>query len=224
MSPANTTAITIRVVIAEDHVVTRLGLRALLEGRAGLEVAGETGTVAETLAAIEQLQPEVLLLDVRLPDGLGFEVCRHIRERDLETRVLILTSYADDETIFNSIAAGADGYLLKEIDSEVLVSSIENVAAGRSILDPAVTRRVLNRLREDVPPREADSKLSLLSAQEQRVLALVAEGKTNKEIAAAMDLSDKTVKNYLANALDKLQMHRRAQAAAYFVRHTPRKP
>lgn len=224
MSATLTDTKTIRVILAEDHVVTRLGLRTLLQSRDHLEVVGETGTVAGTITAVEELHPDVVLLDVRLTDGLGFEVCRHIRERNLDTRTLMLTSFADDETIFNSIAAGADGYLLKEIDGDGLVSAIESVAEGKSILDPAVTRRVLARMRDGTPPREIDSKLALLSAQERRVLAFVAEGKTNKEIAAEMTLSDKTVKNYLANALEKLQMHRRSQAAAYFVRNVPPKP
>jgi len=221
MSVASAATKTIRVFLAEDHVVTRLGLRTLLQGREHLEVVGETGTVAATIVALDEVHPDVVLLDVRLTDGLGYEVCRHIRGRNLETRTLILTSFADDETIFNSIAAGADGYLLKEIDGDHLVQAIESVAEGKSILDPAVTRRVLARVREGVPPREIDSKLALLSPQERRVLALVAEGKTNKEIAAEMALSDKTVKNYLANALEKLQMNRRSQAAAYFVRNAP---
>lgn len=224
MSATLTDTKTIRVILAEDHVVTRLGLRTLLQSRDHLEVVGETGTVAGTITAVEELHPDVVLLDVRLTDGLGFEVCRHIRERNLDTRTLMLTSFADDETIFNSIAAGADGYLLKEIDGDGLISAIESVAEGKSILDPAVTRRVLARMRDSTPPREIDSKLALLSAQERRVLAFVAEGKTNKEIAAEMTLSDKTVKNYLANALEKLQMHRRSQAAAYFVRNVPPKP
>ena len=219
MSATATATRTIRVLLAEDHVVTRLGLRTLLQGRDHLEVVGETGTVAGAIAAIDEASPDVVLLDVRLTDGLGYEVCRHIRGRNLETRTLILTSFADDETIFNSIAAGADGYLLKEIDSDHLVHAIESVAEGKSILDPAVTRRVLSRVRDGVPPREIDSKLAMLSPQERRVLALVAEGKTNKEIGVEMNLSDKTVKNYLANALEKLQMNRRSQAAAFYVKN-----
>ncbi len=224
MSATLTETKTIRIILAEDHVVTRLGLRTLLQSRDHLKVVGEAGTVAGTITAVEDLRPDVVLLDVRLTDGLGFEVCRHIRERNLDTRTLMLTSFADDETIFNSIAAGADGYLLKEIDGDGLVSAIESVAEGKSILDPAVTRRVLARMRDGAPAREIDSKLALLSPQERRVLAFVAEGKTNKEIAVEMTLSDKTVKNYLANALDKLQMNRRSQAAAFFVRNVPPKP
>ena len=224
MSTTLTDTKTIHLILAEDHVVTRLGLRTLLQSHDHLEVVGETGTVAETIAAVEELHPDVVLLDVRLTNGLGFEVCRHIRARNLNTRTLILTSFADDETIFNSIAAGADGYLLKDIDGDGLVSAIECVAEGKSILDPAVARRVLARMRDGVPPREIDSKLALLSPQERRVLAFVADGKTNKEIGTEMTLSDKTVKNYLANALEKLQLHRRSQAAAYFVRNVALKP
>jgi len=160
-----------------------------------------------------------VLLDIRLPDGNGFDACRQLRKLGQESRVLILTSYADDETIFESLAAGADGYLLKEIDAAALLSAVENVAAGNSILDPVITRRVLSRVRLPAHDPDCGNKLNLLSAQERRVLALVARGKTNKEIAAEMGLSDKTVKNYLSNTLDKLKVSRRSHAAAVFVQH-----
>ena len=165
-----------------------------------------------------RLQPDVVLMDVRLPDGNGFEACRRIRKSQLETRVLFLTSFADEEIVLESIDAGGDGYLLKEIDEENLVHAVRNVAAGQSILDPAVTRRVLERVKN--PDTPSTTKLDSLSPQERRVLALVAEGKTNKEIGVALGLSDKTVKNYLSNTLDKLQLTRRSQAAAYFVQHS----
>jgi two-component system response regulator DevR len=208
----------IRVLIVEDHVVTRVGLRTLLAGFPQINVVGEAGGVASALAEAASCQPDVMLLDVRLPDGNAFNVCREMQKLGLDTQILILTSYADDETIFQSIAAGADGYLLKEIDGEGLLRAIENVAAGNSILDPAVTRRVLSRVRLPAAECEPKNKLNLLSAQERRVLAFVAEGKTNKEIAVEMGLSDKTVKNYLSNTLDKLDVSRRSQAAAVFVR------
>jgi two-component system, NarL family, response regulator DevR len=209
----------IRILLVDDHLVTRLGLRTLLGGFSHLEIVGEAASVAEAVAEATRLTPDLVLLDVRLPDGSGFEACRKMQKLGLHARVLVLTSFADDELIFESIAAGADGYLLKEIDSEGLVRAIENVADGKSILDPAVTRRVLSRVRLAEVNAQSKNKLDLLSAQERRVLALVAEGKTNKEIAAKMGLSDKTVKNYLSNMLDKLKVSRRSQAAAMFVQH-----
>jgi two-component system, NarL family, response regulator DevR len=209
----------IRVLLVDDHVVTRLGLRTLLSGFSQIEVIGEAYSVASAVAEATNLKPDVMLLDVRLPDGNGFEACRQLQKLNLDVRVLILTSFADDETIFESLAAGADGYLLKEIDSEGLVRAIENVAAGKSILDPAITRRVLSRVRLPGPESSKDDRINLLSAQERRVLALVAQGKTNKEIAVEMGLSDKTVKNYLSNTLEKLKVSRRSQAAAVFVQH-----
>jgi two-component system response regulator DevR len=216
-SPPDPTSI--RVLLVDDHVVTRVGLRTLLTGFSQILVVGEAGSVASAITEASRLKPDVILLDVRLPDGNGFDACREVQKLGLEARILILTSYADDETIFESIAAGADGYLLKEIDADGLVRAIENVAAGRSILDPAITRRVLSRVRLPAAEAEPENKLNLLSAQERRVLSLVAQGKTNKEIAAEMGLSDKTVKNYLSNTLDKLKVSRRSQAAAVFVQN-----
>lgn len=209
----------IRLLIVDDHEVVRIGLRTLLGRFPHVQVVGEAGTVAGALAETKRLGPNVVLLDVRLPDGSGFEVCREIQKLPVESRVVILTSFADDEIVFESIAAGADGYLLKEVDGEGLVRAIEKVASGQSILDPAVTGRVLNRVKKLGEPAARD-KMDSLSAQERRVLALVAEGKTNKEIACALGLSDKTVKNYLSNILDKLHFGRRSQAAAFFVQHS----
>jgi two-component system, NarL family, response regulator DevR len=211
----------IRVLLVDDHVVTRIGLRTLLSGFSQIEVAGEAGSVASALTEAMRLKPDIILLDVRLSDGNGFDACRQLQKLGSEARVLILTSFADDETIFESIAAGADGYLLKEIDGDGLLRAITNVAEGKSILDPAITRRVLSRLRMPGPEPKLNSKLNLLSAQERRVLALVAEGKTNKEIAVELSLSDKTVKNYLSNTLDKLKVSRRSEAAAVYVRGSP---
>src|SRR5213594_2093979 len=195
----------IRLLIVDDHKVVRLGLHTLMSRHNGIEVIGEAGTSAAAVEQTAGLKPDVVLMDVRLPDGNGFEACRQIRKSQLETRVLFLTSFADEEIVLESIDAGGDGYLLKEIDEDNLIRAIRNVAAGQSILDPAVTRSVLERVKNaDTPSTKGE--LELLSVQERRVLALVAEGKTNKEIGVALGLSDKTVKNYISNILDKLQM------------------
>lgn len=210
---------TIRILLVDDHEVVRVGLRTLLSRNPEMEIVGEAGNVASAVEQTATLKPDVVLLDVRLPDGTGFDACRQIQKLPGDTRVLILTSFADEDTVLQSVAAGADGYLLKEVDGERLMHAIEQVAAGQSILDPAITRSVLSRVRQGNEPSAKD-KLDILSVQERRVLSLVAEGKTNKEIAADMGLSDKTVKNYLANVMEKLQLHRRSQAAAFFAQHT----
>ncbi|MBI5387053.1 MAG: response regulator transcription factor [Verrucomicrobia bacterium] len=211
---------TIKLLLVDDHHVTRLGLRTLLSGFERFEIVGEAGTAAGAVAEIRRLHPDVVLLDIRLPDGTGIEVCREIQKLGVETKALMLTSFADDRLVFEAIAAGADGYLLKEINCDALVGAIEDVFAGKSILDPAVTRKVLDRARGQ-EATAARSKLDLLSPQELRVIARVAEGKTNREIGTEMGLSEKTVKNYLSNALDKLEMNRRTQAAAFFLSQTP---
>jgi len=206
----------IRLLIADDHQVTRLGLRTLLEACPQFEIVGEASSAAETLDAVARLKPDLLLLDVRLPDRSGIEVCRQLRRLDCNTRVLMLTSYANGELVSDAIVSGADGYLLKEIHAENLIQAIQDVAAGKSIIDPTVTSHVLSSMRNlasSAPPKSLD----LLSAQERRVVALVAEGKTNKEIGLEMGLSDKTVKNYLSNAMEKLKLTRRSQAAALFI-------
>jgi DNA-binding NarL/FixJ family response regulator len=212
----------IRLLIVDDHKVVRLGLHTLLSRHNGIEVVGEAGTSAAAVEQTSRLKPDVVLMDVRLPDGNGFEACRQIRKVQSDTRVLFLTSFADEEIVLESIDAGGDGYLLKEIDEENLVQAIRNVAAGKSILDPAITRRVLERVKNTDTHLETPStnRLGSLSPQERRVLALVAEGKTNKEIGLALGLSDKTVKNYMSNIMEKLQVTRRSQAAAYFVQHS----
>lgn len=207
----------IRILIVDDHLVTRLGLRSLLGGFSQIEVVGDAPSVAEAVAETRRLMPDVVLLDVRLPDGTGFDACRQIRRFEPAIRILMLTSYADDELVFASLDAGADGYLLKEIDGAGLVRAIENVAAGKAILDPVITRRVMERFRSRGSNAEPERKLAQLSAQERRVLALIARGKTNKEIAQEMSLSDKTVKNYVSNTLDKLKLTRRSEAAAFYV-------
>ena len=209
----------IRLLLVDDHEVVRAGLGALLAQHAELEVVGEAGTVAGALESAGRLNPDVVLLDVRLPDGSGFEACRNLHQLTPPVKVIILTAFADDEIVMQAIGSGAEGYLLKEIDEPGLVRAIKDVAEGRSILDPAVTRRVFNRVKDGTPGRPA-SKLDRLSAQERRVIELVAQGKTNKEIGLAMSLSDKTVKNYLSNLMEKLQLNRRSQAAAFFVQHS----
>jgi DNA-binding NarL/FixJ family response regulator len=209
----------IRLMIVDDHEVTRLGLRTLLQSCPAFEVSGEASSIEETLATVVQLNPDVILLDVRLSDGSGIEVCRRLQKLNLDAKVLILTSFADDSVVFDAITAGADGYLLKEIHGDKLIQAIHDVAAGKSILDPVVTRRVMSCISS--PALLASrSKLDVLSSQERKVVALVAEGKTNKEIGREMGLSDKTVKNYLSNAMEKLNLTRRSQAAVFFMDQT----
>ena len=203
----------------DDHQVTRLGLCTLLGACPQFEIVGEADSVAGTMDAVARLKPDVVLLDVRLPDGSGIEVCQRLQRLDRDVKVLVLTSYASDDLVFDAIAAGADGYLLKEIHGDNLIQAIQDVAAGKSILDPVITRRVMNQVRNPAAP-VVPNKLDLLSAQERRVVALVAEGKTNKEIGLEMGLSDKTVKNYLSNAMEKLNLNRRARAAAFFITQT----
>ncbi len=207
----------ITVLLVDDHEVVRFGLRSLLSLEPAIEIVGEAGTAAEAIAEAGRRRPDVVVLDVRLPDGSGVAACREIRAESPGTYVIMLTSYADDEAVFASITAGASGYLLKQARGQELVRAIEAVASGRSLLDPAVTQKVLDRMKR-LAAGSAPDDTARLSPQEQRVLALVAEGKTNKEIAAALGLSDKTVKNYLAHVFEKLKLSRRAEAAAFFAR------
>jgi len=212
-----TKAQVIRVLLVDDHEVIRVGLRTVLGQTQGVTVVGEAGTMAEAILQTQRLKPDVILMDVRLPDGSGVDACREILGALPGTRVIFLTSYADDDSVLAAVLAGAHGYVLKEIDSSALLEAIRSVAKGQSILDSSVTERALRWLRglHDLP---AASGTDQLSSQEERVVALVAEGKTNKEIAVALGLSDKTVKNYLANVFQKLRITRRAQAAAFFVK------
>jgi two-component system response regulator DevR len=207
----------IRILLVDDHEVIRVGLRTVLGQTQGVAVIGEAGTMAEAVQQAQRLKPDVILMDVRLPDGSGIDACREILGALPGTRVIFLTSYADDDSVLAAVLAGAHGYVLKEIDSPALLEAIRSVAKGQSILDSHVTERALRWLRglHDLP---ATSGTDQLSSQEERVVALVAEGKTNKEIAVALGLSDKTVKNYLANVFQKLRITRRAQAAAFFVK------
>lgn len=208
----------IRIVLVDDHQMVRVGLKTLLESFPELAVVGEAATAAEALETIPKLGPHVVLLDIRLPDGSGLDVCRKLRAARQSPRVLILTSYYTEDMVVDAIEAGAEGYLLKELNSDFLVRSIKEVMEGRSILDPLVTRKVMDRVRGGNAP-ENRASLDLLSPQERRVIALVAEGKTNKEIGAQLKLSDKTVKNYLSNLMEKLNFSRRSQAAAFYVKH-----
>ena len=208
---------TVRVLLVDDHEIVRLGLRMVLSQQPSVTVAGEAATMADAIQQANKLKPDVILMDIRLPDGSGVDACREILSDRPDTQVIFLTSFSDDDSVLAAVLAGARGYVLKEIDSASLVRAIHAVAAGRSILDLAVTGRALGWLRgfaagQDMPGTNK------LSAQEERVLALVADGKTNKEIAGALNLSDKTVRNYLANMFQKLQITRRSQAAALFVK------
>jgi DNA-binding NarL/FixJ family response regulator len=206
----------IRVLLVDDHEIVRLGLRSVLAQNPGIVVVGEATSVADAVGQAGKLKPDVILMDVRLPDGSGVDACREILADQPNTRVLFLTSYADDDSVLAAVLAGARGYVLKELDSASLMHAIRAVTEGRSILDPAVTDRALRWLRGFATGQDLSSEK--LSAQEERVLALVAEGKTNKEIASELGLSDKTVKNYLASVFQKLRITRRAQAAAFFVK------
>ncbi len=208
----------IRLVLVDDSEVVRLGLRALLGAERSLEIVGEGSSVATGVAACVKHKPEVALLDLRLPDGTGFDACRQILQRLPETRVLMLTSVADDTLVDEAIRAGAHGYLLKEVNSRALIQAISDVAAGKSILDPAVTARVMQFMKAGGPTRDV---LASLSPQESRVLALIAQGKTNKEAGNEMNLTEKTVKNYLSNIFEKLHVSRRAQAAAIYAQRQP---
>jgi DNA-binding NarL/FixJ family response regulator len=208
-----------RVLICDDHEVVREGLRVLISRQAGMSVVGEAGSVAESIEAAERAKPDVVIMDVRLPDGSGVEACRAIREARPETKMIMLTSYADEEALFAAIIAGASGYLLKQTRGQAVVDAITAVAAGGSLLDPEVTGKVLERLRES---RAEDPALASLTEQERKVVAGLAEGKTNREIGESLFLAEKTVKNYVSRILDKLGLSRRAEAAAYMAKHKPR--
>ncbi|HTB81634.1 MAG TPA: response regulator transcription factor [Opitutaceae bacterium] len=208
----------VRLVLVDDSEVVRMGLRALLGTEPAIAIAGEAASVATAIETCARLRPDVVLLDIRLPDGTGFDACREILQQGPETRVLILTSVIDEQMVDEALKAGAKGYLLKEINGRGLVQGILDVSEGKSVLDPAVTARVI-QLAKSGPARDV---LAALSTQERRVLALIAEGKTNKEAGQALNLSEKTVKNYLSNIFEKLHLTRRAQAAALYAQTQPR--
>ena len=206
------------LLVVDDHEVVRQGLVALLDRREGFEVVAQAGSVAECLAQAARFEPDLVIMDVRLPDGSGIEACREIRATYPATRVVMLTSYPDEEAVLSAIIAGASGYLLKQVRGRDLVSALEAVGRGESLLDPAVTEKVLERVRRVASGSDTD-ELAELTSQERRILLLVADGKTNKEIAAEVFLSDKTVKNYVSSILSKLNLQRRTQAAAFVARH-----
>ncbi|MBL8778604.1 MAG: response regulator transcription factor [Acidimicrobiales bacterium] len=209
---------TVRVFLLDDHEVVRRGLRDLLEAEEDFEVVGEAGTAEEAYGRIPATRPDVAVLDVRLPDGDGIEVCREIRSKHPEIQCLMLTSFADDEALFSAIMAGAAGYLLKQVKGTDLVGGIRRVGAGESLLDPALTQKVLERLRTP-----EDDELAGLTAQERRILDLIAEGLTNRQIGERMYLAEKTVKNYVSNLLSKLGMSRRTEAAVFAARLAERR-
>ncbi len=210
----------ITVFLLDDHEVVRRGVRELLSVEDDIEVVGEAGTAAEALARIPATRPDVAVLDVRLPDGSGVEVCREIRSRDAGVKCLMLTSFADDEALFDAIMAGASGYVLKAIRGHELLAAVRDVAAGRSLLDPVATARVLERLRSGGadPGERGDERFANLTEQERRILHLIGEGLTNREIGERLHLAEKTIKNYVSGLLSKLGMQRRSQAAAYVAR------
>ena len=206
----------IRVYLLDDHEIVRRGIRELLESEGDIVVVGESGSAAEATRHIPALRPDVAILDGRLPDGSGIDVCRDIRSRDPRIAALILTSYDDDEALFSAIMAGAAGYILKQVGGNDFVDSVRRVAAGQSMLDPGVTARVLERVRTG--PR-SDPALEQLTTQELRILELIGEGMTNRQMAEAMFLAEKTIKNYVSSMLAKLGLESRTQAAIFSLKH-----
>jgi DNA-binding NarL/FixJ family response regulator len=210
---------TIRVFLLDDHEVVRRGIRDLLESEGDIEVVGEAGTAEEAFGRIPATTPDVAVLDVRLPDGDGVEVCREVRSRHPEIACIMLTSFADDDAVYAAIMAGAAGYVLKQVRGSDLVDGIRRVAGGESLLDPGVTTRVLERLRT----RDEPDELAALTDQERAILEHIAEGLTNRQIGEQMFLAEKTVKNYVSNIFSKLGMSRRTEAAAYAARLAERR-
>ena len=204
----------LRLLLVDDSEVVRMGLKALLGSETDISVVGEASTVDSAIQSSIKLQPDVVLLDIRLPDGTGFEACRKILQHLPETRILILTSVEEPKLVDEAIRSGAHGYLLKDINAQGLIRALHDIAAGKSILDPTVTARVLHVVRSTTTSNE--NACSILSPQERRVLALIAEGRTNKEVAMEMGLAEKTVKNYLSTVFEKLHVNRRSQAAAVY--------
>jgi two-component system response regulator DevR len=224
MSPVDTAPShgPIRILLVDDSALVRQGVRAVLEQHASaarLEMVGEAGSVAQAIEEARRLKPDVVLLDIRLPDGFGFMACREILRENPAARVLVLTSFTDDTFIYEAITAGAQGYLMKEIDPAGLVDAIERVSAGESVISPDLTARMLAIVRAN--SKQTDSIFTLLSPQEKRVLDLVVQGRTNKEIAEKLGLSENTVKNYLANVFEKMHVRRRSQAAALYLQAQP---
>ena len=209
----------LKILIVDDHDIVRKGLAMLVSRQEDLSVVAEAGTVAEAVEKARESVPDVVVMDIRLPDGSGIEACRDIRDENAEVKVLMLTSYSDEEAVLGSIMAGASGYLLKEIRSQEIVDAIRRVGSGQSLLDPAVTASVLERVRRG----KEEDVLAQLTEQEQKILELIAQGQTNREIAGQINLSDKTVKNYVSNILGKLEVSRRSQAAAFLAERRARR-
>ncbi len=209
----------LKILIVDDHDIVRKGLAMLISRQEDLSVVAEAGTVAEAVEKARDSVPDVVVMDIRLPDGSGIEACRDIRDENADVKVLMLTSYSDEEAVMGSIMAGASGYLLKEIRSQEIVDAIRRVGSGQSLLDPTVTAAVLDRVRRG---KEQDV-MAQLTEQEHKILELIAEGQTNREIAGQINLSDKTVKNYVSNILDKLEVSRRSQAAAFLAERRARR-
>ena len=208
----------IRLLIVDDHKVVLLGLMTMFIRHRGVQIVGDVGNMAEAIAHAQRLKPDVVLMDVRLPDGSGIDACRDIRATCPRTQILFLTSFADDDALLATVLAGAAGFLLKQADEKGVIHAVETVANGQSIMDPAVTHILLQRMRSFSVQENINSS-GILSPQEERVMVLVVEGKTNKEIGLDMGLSEKTVKNYLSNIFQKMQVSRRSQAAVLFERH-----
>jgi two-component system response regulator DevR len=208
------------VFLLDDHEIVRRGVRELLESHDDIEVVGEAGTAEEGIARIPATKPHVAIVDMRLPDGNGVEVCREVRSLDGSIQCIILTSFSDDDALFDSIMAGAAGYLLKQIKGTDLVDAVRRVAAGQSLLDPSVTARVLDRLRTGP---EEDPRLARLTGQERKILDLIAEGLTNRQIGERLFLAEKTIKNYVSNLLSKLGMERRTEAAVFATKLSERR-
>jgi two-component system, NarL family, response regulator DevR len=211
----------IRIMLVDDSELVRRGIKTVLSTHSDppMRVVCEAGGVASAVAEALQHKPDIILMDIRLPDGTGFDACKQILQRLPDTRIVVLTSYSNDNFVYEAVTSGAQGYLMKEIDPSGLVQAVTDVAAGRSILDPDATNRVLRLLRGN-SGADTGADLSILSAQERRVLALVADGLTNKQVGVQLNLSENTVKNYLVNVFEKLQVKRRAQAAAIFVQQS----
>lgn len=210
-----------RIILVDDHEVVRLGLKSLLDRHPDFEVIAEASNAKEALEQVERMLPDVVLMDIRLPGTSGIEVCEEITKKFPEIRVIMLTSYAEDEMLFSAIRAGASGYVLKQIGAEDLMKAIEAVGRGEALLDPAVTQRVFQEVRRAVKEEES-SAFSTLSQQERHVLLLVSEGRTNREIAKSLFLGEGTVRNYVSSILSKLEVSNRAEAAAYAVEHNLR--
>jgi two-component system, NarL family, response regulator DevR len=209
----------LRIMLVDDHEVVRDGIRSMLQSEDDIIITTEAGTVGEAIDEADRTKPDVVVMDVRLADGSGIEATREIRAKRPETRVLMLTSFADDEALFSSIMAGASGYVLKQVRSGDLVRAIRAVGAGESLLDPSVTTAVLDRLRKGKHLMK-DERLARLTAQEERILTLISQGRTNREVGDELHLAEKTIKNYVSSILSKLEVARRAEAAAYLARHT----